>query len=261
MVDTAPQYWVPQQPMHHIFFDVDSTLTSIEGIDILAQWNQVGEEVAAITDLCMSKTGMNPKAYQQRLDMVKPTLIQIKQLSNLYIDKLTAGAIEVISVLQKLNKNVFIISAGLRQALLPLAKYLSIPPEHTYAVDIYFDNDGNYHHFDNSSPLAQKDGKTIVIQQVCTSENSAFLIGDGLSDLEARTAVERFVGFGGHRIRQTVLSNSDYYIYSSSLFSLLPLLLTAGEVERLDNNDYNHYTKGLADIHRNQVKIKESGNV
>lgn len=261
MVELTEQIWVPKRPMHHVFFDVDSTLSAIEGIDVLAEWNQVGSKVAAITEQCMSKTGMNPEAYQQRLEMVKPTINQINRLSELYIKELTTGASEVIAILHKLDKQIYIVSAGIKQALLSLADYLSIPPNHIHAVDVFFDAEGHYHHFDHTSLLAQNDGKTRVIQQTCPSTKSAFLIGDGLSDLDAYSAVNRFVGFGGHCIRPNVQNASEYYISSPHLYALLPLLLTASEANRLNQDDYNQYALGLEAIFNKQVRIKESGNV
>ncbi len=253
--------WVPKQPVHHIFFDVDSTLSSIEGIDVLAEWNQVGVEVSAITKRCMSQTGINLEAYQMRLNLVKPTVSQIKHLSKLYIKQLTTGANEVISILQKLNKQVYLISAGIRQALLPLANHLSIPPNHTYGVDVFFDDSGHYHHFDQTSSLAQNDGKTRVIRRICPSIKSTLLIGDGLSDLEAKQNVYRFIGFGGHCIRKKIQDSSEFYITSHQLFALLPLVLTATEVDKLAPEDYRRFAKGLTAINNNQVHFKESGHV
>jgi phosphoserine phosphatase len=253
--------WIPPKPFQYVFFDVDSTLSAIEGIDVLANWNHVGEEVAAITEQCMSKTGMNPKAYQYRLDKVKPTLQQINELSELYIQQLTPGAKEVIAILHQLGKTPFIISAGLKQALIPLAHHLSIPLAHTFAVDIYFDEMGNYHHFDNTSLLAKKQGKSSIIEQACPTRDTVLLIGDGLSDLEAEGVVSRFVGFGGHCLRENVQKASEFYIKTPHLYALLPLLLTANEVEKLNQQASNLYMKGLTAIQTNQVIMKELGNV
>lgn len=261
MVELTQPIWIPKQPLIHIFFDVDSTLSSIEGIDILAKWNQVGSEVSAITDQCMSKTGMTPEAYEQRLNMVKPTIEQINQLSELYVNQLTAGALEVITILRRLNKNIYIVSAGIRQALLSLANHLSIPMKRIYAVDVFFDDKGHYHHFDKTSPLACKDGKTQVIKKACPITKTALLVGDGLSDLEASTVVKRFIGFGGHCVRKTIEKASDFYITAPHLYALLPLVLTTEELAGLTQNEYRHYWKGMTAIRNNQVNIKESGNV
>ena len=55
------------------------------------------------------------------------------------------------------------------------------------------------------------------------------LAGDGLTDLEAKHAVDLFIGYGGVIERNNVRSNSDFYIDSESMFPLLDLVLTKTE--------------------------------
>jgi len=245
----------PKKPLIHIFFDVDSTLSGIEGIDVLAEWNQVGKEVSSITKECMSVTGMNPGAYRQRMQMVAPTLTQVKKLSKLYLDCLTPGAFELVSILQKFDKRIYIVSAGIRQALSPLAIHLGIPVQNIYAVDVFFDDNGYYRRFDKASPLTQNEGKRFVIEKLCPANESSLLIGDGLSNLDARSAVTRFVGFGGHQMRQTIKKASDFYISTSNLLALLPLVLTAAEVKKLNQEERTLYNQGLIAIHHNQISF------
>ena len=261
MADMNKQTWQNKHPLQHIFFDVDSTLSDIEGIDVLAEWHQVGKEVAAITEQCMSQSGMSPAAYQQRLQLVRPSLADINRLGALYINRLTDGAQAVISILQSFNKQIYIVSAGIKQALLPLAKHLAIPTNQVFAVDIMFDKQGDYQAFDEQSHLTQAHGKTAVIQSVCSAKQTALLIGDGLSDLEAEPALNRFVGFGGHHRRQAIEQASPFYITANHLFALLPLILTQAEVDKLNDQQHHCFEIGLSAIDNNQVHIKESGNV
>ena len=73
------------------------------------------------------------------------------------------------------------------------------------------------------------------------------LIGDGVSDLVARSAVDLMVGFGGVVTRQRVIAEAGVFIKSNSLASILPLALT--ETERVTLASSAHaatLNKGLA---------------
>jgi phosphoserine phosphatase len=115
---------------------------------------------------------------------------------------------------------VHIISGGLRQAILPLAKYLGLPEDHVHAVDIYFNKDGSYMDYDITSPLAKTGGKAVVVSAL-KGQASIVMVGDGKTDLEAKQAGAYVVGFGGVVDRVIVRELADFYTTEPSLFSVL----------------------------------------
>ena len=52
-----------------VFFDVDSTLVTIEGIDVLADGNP---EIAKLTDAAMNGEIPLDQVYARRLEMIRP---------------------------------------------------------------------------------------------------------------------------------------------------------------------------------------------
>ena len=54
-------------------------------------------------------------------------------------------------------------------------------------------------------------------------------VGDGITDLETKEHVARFIGFGGVVARDAVLKNADYFVHENSLAAILPHVLTAQE--------------------------------
>ena len=98
-------------PINAICFDCDSTLSSIEGIDFLAHENNVGHDVTKLTETAMNNSGLSPQLYQDRLDLVKPTLAQLKNLATQYKETQTRDLDITLAILKKLDKAVFIISA------------------------------------------------------------------------------------------------------------------------------------------------------
>ncbi len=194
------------------FFDVDSTLVTIEGIDVLAGGDP---EVARLT--CASMNGEIPldQVYARRLEMIRPGREQVEQLAFTYLRSLVDGAKATIAALQKGGVVVHLVTAGVQQAVLPLADELNIPRRNVHAVALMFDAVGGYEDFDRRSFLTRPGGKELVVRDIrARSHGKAAFVGDGVSDLEAKPAVDLFIGFGGVVVRPRVKENADVYITS-----------------------------------------------
>ncbi|MDP9361833.1 MAG: HAD-IB family phosphatase [Acidobacteriota bacterium] len=195
-----------------IFFDVDSTLVTIEGIDVLAGGNR---EIAKLTDAAMNGDLPLDQVYARRLDMIRPTRDAVEQLAAMYVRSMVEGAQETIASLQRAGAIVHMVTAGVEQAILPLAGALHVPRRNVHAVPLRFDASGDYEDFDRRSFLTQAGGKELVVRDIrARSHGQAAFIGDGVSDMEARPAVDLFIGFGGVVVRPRVKENADFYVTS-----------------------------------------------
>lgn len=208
-----------------ICFDCDSTLSKIEGIDELAKWAGVGEEMAKLTDLAMNGELPLEAVYGKRLATIQPDRASIERLADLYVAEIVDGAKEVFSTLLKQGKDVHIISGGLRQAILPLANVLSLPEQNVHAVDIVFNADGSYQSYDESHPLARSGGKAEICKQLLQGKSSLVMIGDGKTDMEAKQPGVTAIGFGGVCDRAVVRQLADHYTVDPDLRAVLPLVL------------------------------------
>ncbi len=209
-----------------VFFDCDSTLSKIEGIDELAIRAGVAEELVPLTNAAMDGKMPLEEIYQRRLDVIKPDREALEWVSQQYLDHMVEGAVEVVSELIKQGKEVHIISGGLRQAVLSVGKLLGIPDEQVHAVDVIFDDKGHYAGFDQQSPLARAGGKADICRKVIAPNNkSAALVGDGITDLEAAEAGVYVIGFGGVARREVVVQGTSAYVDGPALTPVLDLLL------------------------------------
>jgi phosphoserine phosphatase len=207
-----------------ICFDCDSTLSKIEGIDELAKWAGVGEEMAKLTDLAMNGELPLEAVYSKRLETIKPDKAAIDRVAALYIAEIVDGTKEVFHVLLTQGKEVHIISGGLRQAILPLAALLGLSENHVHAVDIYFNEDGSYHGFDETSPLSRSGGKHELSKRLLQGKSSLVLIGDGKTDMEAKQPGVTVIGFGGVCDREIVRELADKFVKDASLTKALALI-------------------------------------
>ncbi len=240
--------WQLQKPIHAIVFDCDGTLSAIEGIDELAHQNGVGAAVAALTAKAMGKSGINPDLYRQRLQLAMPNQKQVMNLADLYRQHIAPDAEDVIHILQRLNKKVFIVSAGLRPAVKLFGASLQVPENQVFAVDVLFDPHGRYLDFDRESPLTVSNGKRLIAQSLLRQYDTVAHIGDGMNDFIVHDLVTRFIGYGGMYYRANIEEQCDFYIKQKSLAGCLPLLLTKAEAEGLTGAEKALYERGIYEI-------------
>jgi len=248
--------WQLLSPINAVIFDCDGTLSAIEGIDELAKNKGVEKLVNRLTAEAMGKTGLNPALYQKRLDLVQPHKDEVLALGQHYFNHRIANVISVIQILQRLNKKVYIISAGLYPAVAIFGDMLQVPRENIFAVNIQFDLQGNYFSFDRESPLVNLGGKRVIVSQLKALHPDILYIGDALNDYEIYDLATRFVGFGGAFYRENIASRCQYYITASSMDPLLPLALTQVEYDSLTSVEQALYHHGLTTIYEGEVIIR-----
>jgi phosphoserine phosphatase len=252
---TAPQ-WQLQAPLDAIIFDCDGTLTTIEGIDEIARQNGVSSPVEALTATAMGTTGLNPQLYHKRMELVLPQREQVLALGTEYFSKVTPDAYSVIQLLQRLQKKVYIVSAGLYPAVKIFGELLQVPSHRIFAVEVMFDKNGNYVSYDQESPFTRASGKRDIVMNLQRQHLTTGYVGDGMNDLAARDIVTRFIGFGGIYFRENIADKCDFYISTPSLSVLVPLLLTAAEIKLLTEPEQVLSGKGFDLIESGAVNIK-----
>ncbi len=208
-----------------VCFDCDSTLSKIEGIDELGRQSGLYDELVALTNAAMNGELALEDVYGKRLALIKPDKAKMDWLADLYIAEMVDGVEEVFSTLLAQGKQVHIISGGIRQAILPLAEKLGLSNHHVHAVDVLFNADGSYKDFDQQSPLAKTGGKAVVCKQIQTTGTSIVMIGDGKTDLEAKHAGAKVIGFGGVMQRDVVIEQADVFVNEPSLKAVLSYLI------------------------------------
>jgi phosphoserine phosphatase len=196
-----------------VVLDVDSTLSGVEGIDWLASLR--GSEVEAWSGSLTARAmeGLIPieAVYGERMGVVKPTLIEIQELSAVYIDRMANGARKALAELRKQNVDLAMVSGGLREAILPLAKELGISGERVHAVSVFFGRDGEYAGFDERSLLTRQNGKRATVKEMAL-KGPVLAVGDGMTDCEIRPVVDGFAAFTGFMKRDPVVERADYVI-------------------------------------------------
>lgn len=250
-------HWQLDSPIDAIIFDCDGTLSRLEGINELARQNGVGDEVEALTESAMATTGISAELYAKRINLVKPSRLQVQRLGQDYFYTRSLDLDHTLAILQFLNKPIYVISAGVNPAVKIFAQLLNIHAENVFAVDLAFDALGNYQSYASDCPLTDKGGKREVIHRIHQHHRRVVHVGDGMNDLEVCDLVERFVGYGGVYYRESIAKRCQFYIQSSSLLPLLPLVLTSHEIDQLPQLHREFYVNGLVAFDEGAVIIHQ----
>ena len=232
-----------------IFFDCDSTLSSIEGIDELARLKGVEERIVALTNAAMNGLIPLQEVYSERLRLLRPTRADMRAIEEAYKRTVVPHARETIQALHQSGRGCFVVSGGLADAVVGFVEWLGIPRKQVHAVGVTYNQlsgrwwdyqtcaqggnpDETYLIYDDG-PLTKQHGKIDVIRAARTPGKRAMLIGDGSSDLAATPAVDLFCGFGGVVARPVVAASAGAFITVNSLAPVLLMALEQGEGETL----------------------------
>ena len=243
-------------PYRHVVFDCDSTLTLVEGIDVLAEIAGMADEVARLTDAAMAGDVELEDVYGERLAMIRPTAAQIVAVRHHYTQSPVPDAGEVVSGLLDLGHEVYIVSGGLEEPVTEFGISLGVPESHIRAVGVEYDqlagrwwaqHQGDERYLDYSrGALAMSEGKAEIIGELIgESPGRRLLVGDGVSDLLASESVDLFIGFGGVAARPKVRQGAPVFLTECSLSPILPLATGPVPIERLAGAE-NLLARGVA---------------
>jgi phosphoserine phosphatase len=209
-----------------VIFDVDSTLAAIEGIDWLAELRDpiVARTCAELTERAMAGEVPIESVYLERLRTIAPTDHELSALANAYITALQPHAADTIAALHGAGVAVYLVSGGLRAAILPLARHLGIAADHVHAVSLTANADGRWVHLAGDQPLATQRGKPMVLSQL-TLARPVVMIGDGSTDAATRGVVDHFIAYTGVVRRASVVATAD--AEATDFLSLYSLLFAA----------------------------------
>ena len=203
-----------------VFFDVDSTLVTIEGIDVLGAGNR---EIARLTEAAMNGEVPLDEVYARRLEMIRPNQAAIDALAQRYLESIVPGGEQTIRALREAGCIVHLVTAGIEQAVRPLATKLGVA---LHAVRLRFSESGQYEDFDRKSPLTHSRGKEVIVRDIRgRAKGKAAFVGDGASDVEAKPAVDLLIGFGGVHTRPLVRENANVFVPGPRLDDVLPYLI------------------------------------
>ena len=205
----------------NVIFDLDSTLSSIEGIDELGKLRNMGKRIKSLTRQAMSGRLPFGEVFIHRLKLIKPTRKELFAIGKLYRNSITPGAAELMNWLRRYGTNIFVVTGGYTDCSYPLTDYLGISRKNVFANRLIFDKEGRFKEIDQNIPLWRDNGKREVVSQIITiNPGKTVCIGDGISDWKAAQITDGFICFAGVVYRPEVTAKADKVARHRNLLKL-----------------------------------------
>jgi D-3-phosphoglycerate dehydrogenase len=242
-------------------FDFDSTFIKVEALDVLceviyqdsAAGVQILSEIQRLTDLGMEGKLSLKESLTQRIQLLQANRDHIGSVIEELKKKVTASVIRNRTFFKQHSENIYIISNGFKEIIIPIVQEYGIKPEHVLANTFKFDHEGNIIGFDEKDELCENQGKVKKIKSL-NLKGDAIMIGDGYTDYETLEggAVSKFFAFTENVTRKIVVEKASQI--APSLDEILYELSYKASVS-YPKNRINVLL--LENVHQDAVKIFE----
>lgn len=206
-----------------LIFDFDSTITSVEALDVLAanclnglpdQQDRI-KSIHEITESAMQGRMGFDEALQRRLNLLPLQRQHIVALTEFLSEKISTSFIRHLDFFRKNQGRIYVISGGFKEFIVPVVAQLQIPENCVFANTFLWSEDDRLIGFDALNPLSQKQGKIRLLQSLHLPM-PLVVIGDGFTDAEIKQAgvADRFYLYAEHTHRVHLEAMADAVIYS-----------------------------------------------
>ncbi|WP_144607084.1 phosphoglycerate dehydrogenase [Algoriphagus algorifonticola] len=199
--------------------DFDSTFTQVEALDILGEISLSGDPKAEeklqaikdITDKGMEGSVTFRESLELRLDILKANKAQISDLIDALKKKVSKSFERNKEFLQENADDIFIISNGFKDFIIPIVADYGIKKENVFANEFVYDESGKIVDFNRDNPLSKNNGKAETIKKI-NLEGDIYVIGDGYTDYEIKASglANKFYAFTENVHRPKVASQADH---------------------------------------------------
>jgi len=191
--------------------DFDSTLVRSETLQIMADLvpdaPKVRPRIRELTDAAMGGRMLFQDALRERLKILHMHRDHLQQVGALMREEVSHSFKRNGAFLTAHAADIYVVSSGFREVILPVVKSLGLKPEHVYANTLHFGADGYIEGVDWNNPLASDGGKVAIVRGL-KLDGEVVAVGDGWSDYEmfAAGVVKRFYAFTENVQRAEVMS-------------------------------------------------------
>jgi len=219
----------------NFIIDFDSTFTKVEALDVLADISlkddpdreKIKAEINQITIQGMSGEISFRDSLERRIGLIKAEKKFLQPLIEILKSKVSESFKRNKDFFVTYSENIYVISNGFREFIVPVVKEFGIKSENTFANDFVFDDKGRIIGFDTNNPLSANHGKSEQIKRLKLS-GDIYVIGDGHTDYEIKHAglANKFYAFTENVERKSVLEKADHIVPSLDEFLYLNKLNT-----------------------------------
>jgi len=202
---------VRDKKMPTVVFDFDSTLISCESLEKILEKKLDDQPDKTDKIRRITKEGIRGKipfseSLAQRLKIAAPSRQDAIEFGKEAYRWLTKGVEELILSLKAQGVDIWVVSGGIQESLVPLGKKLQLPEGHIQGVKLLWDEEGKFLGIDDADPFSRS--KLEGVRKLAKNWSAPkIVVGDTMSDylLYQEGIVEHFILFTQHFRCQEVL--------------------------------------------------------
>lgn len=208
-----------------VFFDLDSTLVTIEGIDELAKLKGLDQDLSELTEKIAQGQSYFEKYFPEKIRRIAPSIKDLDYLGQVYLHNFTSGVQKVIAELQGREMTVGLMTQGFFRSALPVAEELGLDLRFVYGNKLTHHESGQFLDVPTSQTLFKGNGKVTMMRRLMDEfpEEEFVMVGDSKQDMLTDKVAQKFIGFGGNRRDEEVAAEADHYI--EDMRDLLDILI------------------------------------
>lgn len=201
--------------------DFDSTFTQVEALDELAaislkdnpKKSVILNEIKSITKLGMDGSISITESLSRRIRLLNANKNHIEALIKILKKKITPSFLRNRHFFRLNSKNIFIISNGFSDYIVPVVKKLHVPENNIFCNEFIFGKEGNIVGVDESNVLAKERGKVELLKSL-NLDGEIYVLGDGYTDYQLKESglVTKFFAFTENVERKIVVDNADHVV-------------------------------------------------
>lgn len=207
----------------HLIIDFDSTLVSVETLDVLAEISlkESSEKLSRLKTIHhLTSLGMEGKlsikdSLTERIKLLNANKSHIPGLVREIKKRISPSFLRNRKALAASNKNIYIVSSGFKEVIDPIITSLGLLSKNVFANTLRFDASGTIIGVDTKNPLAHPYGKVKIVEKL-SLKGKTIVIGDGSTDAEIveKGKAETFYYFAENILRKSVAERAHKVVYS-----------------------------------------------
>ena len=203
----------------NFIFDFDSTLTKVEALDVLAEItlvnnpkkDQITQAIVNLTNLGIDGEISFTESLERRIKLLNAKRSDLDLLINELRKKVSKSIERNKEFFENYSENIYVISAGFKEFIVPIVTAYNIPAERVYANTFEFDENGTIIGFDSDNILSKHNGKIQCLKSL-KLQGEIQVIGDGYSDYVTKEAgvADKFFAYTENISRDKTVENADH---------------------------------------------------
>lgn len=222
-----------------IILDFDSTLISIESLDLLAEISLAHhperqerlERIRQLTTMAMEGEMPYHSSLTQRIALLEGHAYHLPELIDALRKYYTPSLLRALPILRDSPVDFYVFSGGFSEYIIPVLHSIGFPAERIYANRFVADASGKILGVDTTNPLATTQGKAKLAARL-QLRRPILVVGDGYNDYEIRKLgyADAFAAFVENIYRRSVCAHADFLLHS--FHQLLSYVETTASIKK-----------------------------